>query len=167
MRSRIFRCLGYVVAALAAVALMGVPALKSIDDRADQSSTAARAEAAQPAAATVDPPRPAALVPLYLTFAGLQALDIHSTMLALQGGGPPLLGGPPRRPGWGGGVAVSPPFPAAVIMAGRRVAGGPTPPPQPQPRAERSLMFVSLRSAYEPARLVRVKPVPMPPLTAE
>src|SRR6266481_1406922 len=87
MRSRIFRCLGYVVAALAAVALMGVPALKSIDDRADQSSTAARAEAAQPAAATVDPPRPAALVPLYLTFAGLQALDIHSTMLALQGGG--------------------------------------------------------------------------------
>jgi hypothetical protein len=30
--------------------------------------------------------RPAALVPLYLTFAGLQALDVHSTMAAVGAG---------------------------------------------------------------------------------
>ncbi|HUQ11895.1 MAG TPA: DUF5658 family protein [Steroidobacteraceae bacterium] len=30
--------------------------------------------------------RPAALVPLYLTFAGLQAVDVHSTMSALGNG---------------------------------------------------------------------------------
>jgi len=30
--------------------------------------------------------RPAALVPLYITFAGLQAVDVHSTMNALEAG---------------------------------------------------------------------------------
>jgi hypothetical protein len=30
--------------------------------------------------------RPAALVPLYLTFAGLQAVDVHSTLQALDNG---------------------------------------------------------------------------------
>lgn len=32
------------------------------------------------------PERPAALVPLYLSFAGLQALDLHSTLRAADGG---------------------------------------------------------------------------------
>jgi len=31
--------------------------------------------------------RPAALVPLYLTFAGLQAVDVHSTLQAIDNGG--------------------------------------------------------------------------------
>jgi hypothetical protein len=31
--------------------------------------------------------RPAALVPLYISFAGLQALDVHSTLAAVNAGG--------------------------------------------------------------------------------
>lgn len=31
--------------------------------------------------------RPAALVPLYVSFAGLQALDVHATLAAVQNGG--------------------------------------------------------------------------------
>lgn len=43
--------------------------------------------AAQPPGGTAKLERPAALVPLYLTFAGLQALDAHSTWRAVGGGG--------------------------------------------------------------------------------
>ena len=32
------------------------------------------------------PPRPAALVPLYVSFATLQVLDVHSTLRAIDGG---------------------------------------------------------------------------------
>lgn len=41
---------------------------------------------AQPAKSDVRPERPRALVPLYVTFAALQALDVHSTMHAVNGG---------------------------------------------------------------------------------
>jgi hypothetical protein len=34
----------------------------------------------------IRPERPRALVPLYITFAGLQALDVHSTIQAVNGG---------------------------------------------------------------------------------
>ena len=46
-------------------------------------------------------PRPAALMPLYVSFAALQALDAHSTMRALGGGaseGNPLLKEVANRP---------------------------------------------------------------------
>ena len=41
----------------------------------------------RPIAPAVEPPRPAALVPLYVSLAGLQALDIHSTRRAMNAGG--------------------------------------------------------------------------------
>jgi hypothetical protein len=47
------------------------------------------------------PPRPRLLVPLYISFAGLQALDAHSTLRALKAGASeanPLLQGVADRP---------------------------------------------------------------------
>lgn len=46
----------------------------------------ASSAAAQQPGGPVTHERPAALVPLYLTFAGLQALDVHSTMRAVDAG---------------------------------------------------------------------------------
>jgi hypothetical protein len=78
--------------AVMCLGLIGQPQLNApaADDRA------ADAVAAAPAAPLVAPVliapaasahRPSALVPLYLSFAALQALDIHSTLRAPQFGG--------------------------------------------------------------------------------
>ena len=44
-------------------------------------------EESQPRSPELQPRRPAALVPLYISFAGLQALDVHSTFAAVNAGG--------------------------------------------------------------------------------
>jgi hypothetical protein len=49
-------------------------------------ATAQSSRSPAPLVSPVQPERPAALVPLYVTFAGLQALDVHSTWMALGAG---------------------------------------------------------------------------------
>jgi hypothetical protein len=70
------------------LALVGMPA---IDRPATDNSSAAP-----------PPHRPAALMPLYVTLATLQALDVDSTMRALRNGGReanPVVGGIVESPG--------------------------------------------------------------------
>jgi len=85
------------VSAVMCLGLIGRPQLGAStgDDRAG--ATPIAAVSAAPIAASIDAPvlaqpavpaqRPPALVPLYVSFAALQALDIHSTLRAAQFGG--------------------------------------------------------------------------------
>ena len=79
--------LGLLVSLLVCVSMMGRP--KIGDGAADDAKTAAPAP---PSAVAISEPeiaphRPAALVPLYISFATLQALDVHSTLRAPAFGG--------------------------------------------------------------------------------
>ena len=62
-----------------APSLSATGAIGIADERTEQHAATARAT-------EIDPPRPGALVPLYVSFAGLQALDAHSTIRALRSG---------------------------------------------------------------------------------
>jgi hypothetical protein len=70
MPTRIARGLRTLMFAAACITLAGAPASAQVDDRAPSA-----------------PPRPAALVPLYVSFAGLNALDVESTYRVLGDGG--------------------------------------------------------------------------------
>jgi len=78
------------------------------------------------ASAADSPPathRPAALVPLYISFGALQAADVHSTLRALGTGGReanPFLGGGPGSPG--AMIAVKTAGSAATILAVERLS---------------------------------------------
>ena len=68
------------------------------------------------------PKRPAALVPLYAGFVGLQALDVHSTMRALDNGGReanPLIGGVMGTPA--GLMALKAGSAAAVVLVSEKL----------------------------------------------
>jgi hypothetical protein len=81
---------------------------------------ATAAAAAAPAPATH---RPAALIPLYISFGALQAADIHSTLRALDAGGReanPFLGGVAGSPG--ALIAVKTAGTAATIFAVERLS---------------------------------------------
>ena len=85
--------------------------------------------------------RPGALVPLYLTFAGLQAMDVHSTLTALGSGGReanPLMRNALSSPGkvlaLKSGAAVG------VVLLTERI--------WPHNRAAAVITMVALNSAY-------------------
>jgi hypothetical protein len=91
--------------------------------------------------AVVQHDRPAALMPLYVAFAGLQALDAHSTLAALRGGAResnPLirsaLGTPAGLALLKGGAA------AGVVFLNERL--------WPHNRTAAVLTMVALNSAY-------------------
>jgi hypothetical protein len=85
--------------------------------------------------------RPAALVPLYLTFAGLQAVDVHSTMTAVDRGARetnPLvrnaLSSPAKMVALKSGAAVG------VVLLTERI--------WPHNRAAAVITMIALNSAY-------------------
>ena len=82
-------CLSYRVAVCAAALLMfSVPPLAAQEPRLAPPSIADTTDAGRPpsAAPGLEAARPVALLPLYVSFAALQALDVHSTLMALEGG---------------------------------------------------------------------------------
>jgi hypothetical protein len=89
------------------------------DVRDDGSADRASAPLSRPLEVQVPTARrPAALVPLYISFGALQAADLHSTLRALDAGGReanPLMGGIAGSPG--AMIAVKAAASAATIVA--------------------------------------------------
>jgi hypothetical protein len=72
--------------------------------------------------APTPPPRPALLMPMYVSFAGLNALDVHSTYRVLGNGGReanPVVGGVVGSPA--AMIALKAGTTAAAIMASERL----------------------------------------------
>ena len=112
--------LSLLVSLLVCVTMMGRPQLEppAAAATAAPASTTAAASSERPAA----PQRPAALVPLYVSFAALQALDIHSTLRAPELGGReanPIVGGMLGSPA--AFVAAKAGMTAAVYYASERL----------------------------------------------
>jgi hypothetical protein len=86
------------LAAHAVTPLLGstpAPALSTVNDIVSAEPIEAQYPSISPVSETLPSPRIGVLLPLYASFAGLQALDAHSTMRALENGGTernPLLG---------------------------------------------------------------------------
>jgi hypothetical protein len=98
-----------------------------------------------PAAAQTDTgmkrERPAALVPLYITFAALQAVDVHSTMSAVGNGGReanPIVGSALSSPAKM--VALKTGAAAGVVLLTERI--------WPRNRAAAVITMIALNSAY-------------------
>jgi hypothetical protein len=75
---------------VASAATPAPPPNRPADDVAtpvDDPASVEPAPTTRPAPVTVPPQRPAALIPLYTSFVALQALDVHSTLWALDHGG--------------------------------------------------------------------------------
>jgi len=113
--------LSLLVSLVVCVTMMGRPQLS-----APAADTTAAPASASPAAALPErpapPQRPAALVPLYVSFAALQALDIHSTLRAPEFGGReanPIVGGMLGSPA--AFVAAKAGVTAAVYYASERI----------------------------------------------
>jgi Domain of unknown function (DUF5658) len=107
--------LSLLVSLLVCVTMMGRP---HVDPPAADAPASTAASTEREAA----PQRPAALVPLYVSFAALQALDIHSTLRAPEFGGReanPIVGGMLGSPA--AFVAAKAGMTAAVYYASERM----------------------------------------------
>jgi Domain of unknown function (DUF5658) len=119
-----------------ALMLIGAPAFGGA--KLDEPNVAAQ-EAPSPGAAA--PSRPPALVPLYVSFATLQILDVHSTLRAPDFGGQeanPILGGIVGSPALF--VAAKAGVTTAVILVTERL--------WKRNKAAAVLMMIGLNSAY-------------------
>jgi len=116
--------------------LIGAPAFNG--ERISEASVTAQ-EASSPAVAA--PSRPPALVPLYVSFATLQVLDLHSTVRALDVGAReanPILGGIVGSPA--AFVATKAGVTTAVLLVTERL--------WKRNKAAAVLMMIGLNSAY-------------------
>ena len=113
--------LGLLVSLLVAVTMMGRPTIDAPDADALAGSAASSNDASASERAPA-PQRPAMLLPMYVSFAALQALDIHSTLRAPAYGGReanPIVDGMLGSPA--AFVAVKAGMTAAVYYASERL----------------------------------------------
>ena len=114
--------LSLLVSLLVAVTMMGRPTIDAPDADARAGSAASSNDAASASERAPAPQRPAMLLPMYVSFAALQALDIHSTLRAPAYGGReanPIVDGMLGSPA--AFVAVKAGMTAAVYYASERL----------------------------------------------
>jgi uncharacterized protein DUF5658 len=136
MSTVIRRSIGFALYSGLCLTLIGAPAV----DGARTSETSAPAQET-PSLAIGVPSRPAALMPLYISFSTLQILDVHSTLRAPEFGGTeanPLLRGIVGSPV--ALVATKAGVSAAVMLATERL--------WKRNKAAAVLMMIGLNSVY-------------------